>query len=395
MNQLLTLTFWCLFICCCPLWLTAQEAELIVDNIEEEYRLAVEKMAAHQYEQALQHIYSCKRVAPKNIDYTTKLGFCYFKLGNFPDAKLCYQQILKQDSTNVNALSNLALIYDREFNYKKADAYYQELIELDATNSYYFKQIAYVAVKRKAITEALRYFGRAHELNVKDITIIREMANLYLSSDAMDYAKQMVEKGYLLDSMNIRLLYTKAKVENREKQYDRVIKTVNKAMAQGDTTIYYQTMLGVAYLQEDSLDAAQFHFERLLAQKKASEHIHHYLALIYDKKGDQEKSAYHLERAISEAVSEKLPIYCKDLAAIFEAKKDYRNAVKYYKMAYEWSEKEIYLFYLARAQDFYYKDKNIAMRSYKKYLASNPAEHREYTSDRISQLKQLIHFQKK
>lgn len=379
----------------CTVQLHAQNEETFVNNLEQEYREGLQRIAAHQYEKALYHIYNCQRMEPTNLDYTAKLGFCYFKLGNFPDAKLCYQQILKQDTVNINALSNLALIYDRERNYGKAHHYYSQLLDLDSTNSYYFKQIAYVSIKRNAELEAVQYFGRAHELNPKDITVIREMADLYLSLDALDYAKQMVDKGYLLDSMNIRMLYAKAKVANTEKQYPTIIKTINQAMAQGDTTIYYQTMLGVAYLQEDSLDAAQFHFERLVARKKASEHTHHYLALIHDKKGDQEKSVYHFQRAIEEAVSNKLPIYCKDLAAIYEEQKKYRKAVEYYQMAYDWSEKNDYLFYLARAQDFYYKDKRIAMRTYKKYLANQPKAHVEYTQERITQLKRLIHFQAK
>ena len=194
--------------------------------------------------------------------------------------------------------------------------------------------------------------------------------------------------------MNIKMLYSKAKVENKQKQHDEVINTLEKVLMQGDTASYYQTMLGVAYLKLDSLDDAQFHFERLLDQDKATEHIHHYLALIYDKKGDTEKSIEHLEKAVEKAVSEKLPIYYRDLAVIHEEHKAYREAVQYYQSAYEWSGKSKYLFYLARAQDFYYKDKRIAMRTYKKYLATKPTQHLEYTEERISQLKQLIHFQK-
>jgi len=332
-------TYGLLLMLLCSFFQSSGQSEEIVQDIEKEYQLALERMAAYQYEKALYHIYNCQRMKPKNVDYNAKLGFCYFKLGNYSDAKLCYQSILKLDSINVNALSNLALIYDREANYQAAHRFYEQLLQIDSTNSYYYKQVAYVAVKRREVLEALSFFTKAHELNPKDITVVREMADLYLSLEALDYAGQMVDKGFQLDSMNIKMLYSRAKVANKRKAYLDVVNSVEKVLVQKDTAAYYETMLGVAYLQLDSLDKAQFHFERLIDQKKTSEHIHHYLALIFDKKGDQEKSIEHLEQAIEEAVSPKLSIYFRD-------------------------------------------------------LASNPSEHQEYTTERIAQLKRLIHFQK-
>ncbi|MEM8908243.1 MAG: hypothetical protein AAGD05_10395, partial [Bacteroidota bacterium] len=370
----------------------AQTEEILLD-LEKEYQLALERMAAHQYEQALYHIYNCQRMEPDRLDYNAKLGFCYFKLGNYSDAKRCFRYILKRDTANINALSNLALIYDREANYEKAHQFYVQLLQQDSTNSYYYKQTAYVAIKREAVLEAIQYFGRSHELNPKDITVVREMANLYLALDAPDYAQLMVDKGYQLDSMNIKMLYTKAKVENKQKRYPQVVQTLERVLVQGDTASYFQTMLGVAYLQMDSLDDAQFHFEHLLAADKASEHIHHYLSLIYDKRNDPERSIEQLERAIEKAVSEKLPLYYRDLATIYETQQSYRKAVQYYQAAYDWSGKQKYLFYLARAQDFYYKDKRIAMRTYQKYLATDAQQHRTYAEERLVQLKRLLHFQ--
>ena len=101
-----------------------------------------------------------------------------------------------------------------------------------------------------------------------------------------------------IDSTNIQMLYTNARVKNELKQYPRVVDLVEKAMSQGDSTIYYERLLSVAYLQIDSLEKALFHLNRMVDLKKDTEHTHHYLALAYDELGDFEKSKMHYEKAI-------------------------------------------------------------------------------------------------
>ena len=166
-------------------------------------------------------------------------------------------------------------------------------------------------------------------------------------------------------------------------------------MMQGDTSNYYQMMLGSAYLQIDSLDAAIFHLEEIVKRKKDTQYTHHYLGLAYRDKEELDKSIEHFKKAIELGISPKMSIYYADLAAVYYEEDRYKEAYNHYQKAHEFSGEAVFLFQTARNADLYYKDKNIALRYYQKYLNTSDKKFRQYTVDRIKQLKEIIHQQKK
>jgi len=379
---------------CLSLSLFAQESadtKTINYDIVAEYQKAIDYLAAFQYQKALDHIYECQRSDPGNLDYLSKLAWCYQQLGNYSESKLYYKKLLQEDSNNISALSNLGYIFEKELNYQQAKSYYRELLSIDTTNSYYYRINAYNAMKTKEPLVSIAYFNKAHVLNSKDLVVIDELANLYFQMEAFDYAISFTEKGLALAPDNFRLLYTDARVRNKVDSFRLVVNTLEHALSLGDTVPYYQTMLGVSYIHLDSLDKAAFHLHQIVNKKKASEHTHHYLSVIYDKKKEPEQSKHHLEQAIKKAISPKASLYYSELAAIHEKQKNHKKAIKLYDEAFEHSGKDVYLFHKARNTDFFYKDKKMALRIYKKYLATGHEKYREYSERRISELKALIH----
>ena len=371
----------------------AKAQETITFDIDEQYKKAVEFMSANQYEKALDYIYECHRSDANNLDYTNKLGYCFYRLGNYKEAKYNFEAALKIDSLNIHALSNLASIYEREANYLKARNFYDRLISMDSTNSYYFKQNAAIAHKTGDLLNAILFYTKAHQLNENDQSTVIQLTEIYLSMDAVEYADVYAKKGMDLDSTNIQMLYTTARVKNEMKQHSETASLIEKAMLQGDSTIYYERLLSVAYLHLDSLASALFHLNRIIDQKKDTEHTHHYLALAYDQLGDFEKSKAHYELAIEKGVSKKVPRYHTDLAILYETNKEYKKAYDHYLAANRYSDDPKLFFHIAQNADRYFKDKNIALRYYQKYIKTKDSTFKEYTEQRISQLKEDIHFQ--
>ena len=84
------------------------------------------------------------------------------------------------------------------------------------------------------------------------------------------------------------------------------------------------------------------------------------------------------------------------MARLYAKEEDLKAAIPHYQDAYKYGEDPLVLFYLARASDNYYKDKNIAIRYYTKFIKSNydHAEYQKYAADRKRYLKELIHLQK-
>ncbi len=234
---------------------------------------------------------------------------------------------------------------------------------------------------------------RAHRLNESDVEVIHQLSDLYLSLGSLEAAEKMVRKGLSLDGSNVKLLYDKARLYSKQKDYPTVIEAVEKAMAQGDTTDYYQMMVGIAYIKVDSLDRGIEHLQALVKRKQDNEHTHHYLGLAYLGKGETEEGKKHLEKAIELGVTPKMGRFQADLASVLEDGKDYAGAIEHYRKAWEYGGRPKHLFFLARNCDLYYKDKSIALRYYRQYLDTDHMKFREYSRQRIAALKEIIHFQ--
>lgn len=378
----------------CHFSLQAQKEIAAVPSLEERYQQALELINAFQFDRAQKLLSTCYTEAPENIAYLTKIAYCNFQLGRYRDAKIFYNKVLKLDSLNATALSSLGSIYERESNYHTAKSYYETLIGIDSTNSYYFKRNGYMALRLGDALGGIANFLKAHSLNEADIEVIDQLCNIYLSLEELDYTEQILEKGLRLDGKNIKLLYNKARLAQKRQDHPTVVEAIESAMTLGDTSNYYQMMLGVAYLKVDSVDQAIRHLEMIVERDKATEHTHHYLGLAYHQKEQMDLAIEHLQKAVKLGISEKITTYHADLARLFVEKNDHKAAIEHYQAAYDYSGEEEYLFHVARHHDLYYKDKRMAMRYYEKYLRSNDEEFREYSTQRVAQLKEIIHFQK-
>lgn len=387
MKILLHVLFWVMS----SLSINAQEINL---EVQKQYQTALDLMSAYQFDKAQELLSECYIQHPENTDFLLKIAYCNFQSGRYRDAKIFYNKVLKLDSTNTIAISSLGSLFERELNYAKAQNYYQQLITIDSTNSYYFKRNGFLALRLSDVYSSINYFLKAHELNEADLEVIDQLSSIYLALDQLDYAESILDKGLSLDGKNIKLLYNNARLSQKRKNHPAVIHNIELAMAQGDTSNYYQMMLGVAYIQSDSLNQGIFHLEEIIKRKKDNEHTHHYLGIAYREKKDLEKCIYHLEKAIEKGLSVKMAIYHADLGSVYVEQTNHRKAIEHYEKAYGYGGEKEHLFHLAHNSDLYYKDKKIALRHYRKYLASKDQKFRDYATKRIGQLKEILHFQK-
>lgn len=369
--------------------------EIIKKDIHKEYELGMQAIEESRFEKAAMHFYECVRAEPRNPAYLERLGYVLTQTGKLGDARLYYQTMLKVDSTDTRAILALGKLYDREQNPLKAREYYIRLLSIDTTNAYFYKQNGYAAQKAQDFIGAISYFGKAHELNPEDIIVIDELIQLYLQLDripgTLDYAAQMAVQGMALDSNNLRILYSSARVANKQRDYGRVLQFLERAQSLGDTTPYYQLMLGAALLQEKQPDKAVYQLENLLRKGEDSERVHHYLAIAYRDLEEIDKSVMHYEKAIEKGISKQVPAYYEELGDLMILAGNQREAISAYKKAYEFAPKARLLYLLGYLSDQYYRDKQIALRWFEQYLDSGDQEFREYTLARVRQLKEYLH----
>lgn len=331
-----------------------------------------------------------------NYPCVEKAGRCAQRLGDFKKAKELFHYLAEADTTNSASTIQLATIYETEKNTPKAIKYYTKLTKLFETNPLYKRKLARQYHQAGLGREAFRYYGEANKLNPRDILTINGLAELFMQNGQYPECDSILREGLKVDDENINLHLLYAMTKYKQKQYDSTTMVLYNIRGDIDFTNYYNKMWGFSYLQIDSLDRAIVCLEKSLVDESNPENAHYYLGIAYEKKEDIETSLFHFNKAAEAGISTNQSLYHRSLARLYDQEGDLKNAILHYKDAYKYSEDPLLLFFLARASDAYYADKNVAINYYSRYQKSNHDnnEYKAYAKDRKKYLKEQIHFKK-
>jgi tetratricopeptide (TPR) repeat protein len=352
-------------------------------------------MAKENYQKAIISFEKCISSKTHEKADVTLLGQCYFKLGNFANAKKLFLEILETDSLHAGAIKSLASIFETEEHAPKAIKYYSLLIDLYPENSIYKRkkaQLLYTAGERG---EAFNLYAEAYHINSNDIHTVKGLVELLHTNDQFEEIDRILSAFRILDNKNVNALLLSGRNKYKRKQFDSAVHFLSLATNEIDLNNYYHKMLGYSLMQIDSIDLSIYYLEKSLVNEGSPEYAHYYLASAYEKKGEMETSKFHYKKAIDAAISNDVHRYYRELGRIYDQENNLKDAIVNFQEAYKHSLDPTVLFYLARASDIYYKDKNIAIRYYAKYIRMAPddqAEYKSYARDRSLFLKEQIHL---
>jgi tetratricopeptide (TPR) repeat protein len=347
---------------------------------------AEELVSKYQFQKALTVLEALPDTA--GITVPLQSGYCYYRLGNFKLAIDRYNKALQLDSTNQVALMQLGQLYPRNGESDKAKRCYEKLIALDSTNSFYYKQFATFESSVNDMGVSLKLYSKSLALNPTDMESYASLGAILLELDDFIALDTLLKRGLARDSTQASLLVLQAKSQMGQQQYRGAVKTLGKLLDKKDTIPAYARLLGISYFQLNEYPNVVKCMNFLLNSNLKSEWVYYYLGVSYRELNDLPRSIEYMDKAIEEGISDNLGIYYSQLARTFEEKKDYKNAIHYYKAAYEKSKSKIMLYHLARNYDVYYKDKTTAIAYYKQYLLSDDTIKiaREYSRHRLNRL---------
>lgn len=327
-----------------------------------------------------------------SFEQQLKLGRCYYRLGQWRQAKESLEPLLVHDTFHVATNVTLASIYEQEYDVAKAIKHFNALVATQPNNSTYAKGLARVHEKAELGRLATDLYWRARRLNPSDISILTSLTAISFKKKQWSLADSLSDLGLQLDSTNIQTILAKARSQYATKNYSETVRFLRKTHGRIDLNPFYQKMLGYGYLQLDSLDKSIHILENLLYREE-SEHTHFYLALAYQKKANTERSIHHYEKAINQGISGSLGKYYGGLARMLKADSQTKDAMKAYGEAFEFTGNPNYLFQKAQLSEQYYKDKRMALDQYRQCVAikSLNAEQLAFANDRIRLLKEYLH----
>jgi len=209
-------------------------AQISTDSL---YAKGLEAFHNYQFDEALTHFFECQRNNPENVEYLSKVGLCYFQLGNLMEAKNYFSYAVKNDSLNISALNYLATIEEQMLEYHSALDRVETLIGIDATNSFYFRSAGSLSERLGRLQNAVLYYEKAYSLNPNDQSVLISLCDLYAKSMYLDYADSLLTDALRKQPKNLRLLYASANVNYRLREYEEVVPLFERALEMGDSSM--------------------------------------------------------------------------------------------------------------------------------------------------------------
>lgn len=346
-----------------------------------------------EYALALELAKECTEIDTINFNCYRLAGLSAFKLGNFLETKNALLKAEELHPKDEQILKLLASVYEQEENVPKAIKYYNRLLKQDSLNGIYFRKLGQQYLKADMLLDAFPYFAEAYEINNKDFYTIKGLVELLTTNKEYKLADSILTEAILFDSTNVQFILMSARSNYIQRNYEKTVDRIESLRGKLDLNNYYNKMVGFSYLQIDSLDKAIWHLSKSLVDEKRPEQASYYLGIAYQQQGEQELAIEYFEKAVKAGTSKDLDLYHQNLAKIYKESNQLKEAVHHYTEANKHSDNPLLLFLLAQVCDDYYKDKNIAMRYYKKYENSNHdnATYKKYAKERRIYLKELAH----
>ncbi len=356
---------------------------------QDDLRLRADQFLRQQnYQEALS---AYQKLVP-SLTIEAKIAYCHYQMGRWTEAKKRYHELLAADSSHVEAHLYLSKIYEQEYNLPKAIKHLNQLVKTDPTQAAYYKLLGDAFHKADLKELAYEQFARALAINQSDITVYINLVRIGLDQGDFDLADSLVQRGMLLDSTNIQMLLLKSRVKYGLKSYAAAVEPLVISKSRIDLPVFYQKMLGYAYLQLDSLDLAIHTLQNLLYREQ-SEFIYAYLAKAHSLKGSWDRAIDFYKKAIDAGLSDQLAQYFLGLAKSYRQTGDLREVINSYEEAHRYSHDPSYLFLKGQASENYYKDKNMALQQYQRFLRFGQIDPDEkaYAQQRIRLLKEYLH----
>ena len=324
-----------------------------------------------QYSQALILLEKLNIGDSTQLEILQKQAFCNFKLGRLSQSKKLYYSALQKNPESSDILLQIAAIGEKENNYLEAFKSYQKLNQLDSTNTFYWKELARISSRMERSKEAITYLKKAVNLDGNDIESIASLANLYLSIPQDDLAEPFIEKGFQIDSTSIKIRYLRSRLSYRNSDFKSVRKDILYIMSLGDSTSFYQRLLGTAYYYLDSIPQSIATFRRLLKVGEDTENVRAGLAFALLKSTENNQDIlFEANRNFNDAIdlgtSDKISDYEIGIADIYDKNGDYNLAIKHLQKVVNYRPKAI-----IRTAEIYEKkknDKEMALVFYQEYI---------------------------
>ncbi|MGZ3755035.1 MAG: tetratricopeptide repeat protein [Mucilaginibacter sp.] len=319
-----------------------------------------------------------------NLAYTSRMA------GNLADAEGYYQRIYDKDSSNVAILFNLGSINMSRGNKVKSLLYYTKILRLDSTNFAVYKQLASLAEQQLDTVGYGKYLIKANTINPQEPDVAFELFRYHIIFKRYKDAENVLDKAIAADTDNVILLKGKAQINYLQKKNAETITSCLRILKTGDKDASVTNWLAISYFRLRQYKLAITTFLTMSADKM-NEGTFFYIGTSYEGLADYPNAILYFNKALKDGISSNVPDYYNDIGDSYGYMHQSKKAIAAYQKSLQFEERPLTYYSLANVYDVDLKDKKMALKYYKKYLAGKHDDKEEkkyldYTNLRIPEL---------
>lgn len=287
---------------------------------------------------------------PDDKQYVIELSACYQALANWDKAIQCYDRLIESDSSNVYFRIQRADMYTRQDRYAKALAEYKCIADAyDIENM--LRKIALCYDKMNMADSARVYYRKAWDEDFFDTSSLAGLISLNIKGgksglpEAINLSNSYIEK----DTTNQQINLLNALSFYAADAYEDAVKRFQKCYNNGDSALVVVRSLGLSYYSLGQNDYAYDYLQKAYKMDSTNINVLYALGVVVNGKMEYDTGKKCFGTLLDKVVPADITLYqyYRNMAIAYEGKKEFNEAVDFYKMAVEYANEsqKMYLYY--------------------------------------------------
>jgi tetratricopeptide (TPR) repeat protein len=296
------------------------------------------------------------------------------------------ENIVKKNKSNLLLKYRLGKLYQKTYQNNKALDVFYALREQDPKNPNYDYQIGRTL---DDVNLKINTFLSAYRKDHKHIKSIIKLAHYYKLIDFKDSSAIFTRKGLKLNPYHPKLLQNEVLNLAGKSKYKAALQLLERMDSILPKNVFVAQSKGWIYLQQKKYDKAEKYLKKAIGIDKNTLSSYYYLGEAYRLQNKDKLALRVYQIGIQKAKPDLTKEYYA-IASIYKRQKKYRKAIEYFSKSYNNSLKNHKaLFEQANLSDIYYKNPDIALELFKKYIerfAEKDAIKTSHAQKRIAQI---------
>ena len=219
------------------------------------YIIGKNYMKINKLATALRYSRQSVELSPDNIEYKFLLGHIYETARIIDSAVVVFNDIIKLDSTNIQAYYSLGNIIEED---RPTDALklYKKILDITGPEWQVLVKIADINEKLGDVNATIKTVEELAALNPSSLDLQKILVESYIKADQLDKALKVVNDALLLFPDDLALIEYKANIHVIRKEWDNAEKEYLKIINSKDVPHKMKLSIGMAFLNEASKDSA-------------------------------------------------------------------------------------------------------------------------------------------